>query len=122
MFKNVRAYVQALDTKYADNIDMEKIMSKVKEFQISFDATDVDSYVNETAQKLRERVLEDSGLDMKLSILKNLIKKRELLYLKSGIDAEIEIFATDSRNPNIPDGLALVWEKDGKEEYEVYYA
>lgn len=111
--------MKALDTKYADNKGMEKLMGKVKDFQISFEE---ESYVNETAQKLRERVLEDSGLDMKLSILKNLIKKRELLYLKSGIDAEIEIFATDSRNPNIPDGLALVWEKDGKEEYKVYYA
>lgn len=114
--------MQALDTKYADNKGVENIMGKVKESQISFDVIDADAYVNETAQKLRERVLEDSGLDMGLSILKNLIKKRELLYLKSGIDAEIEIFATDSRNPNTPDGLALVWKKDGKEEYKVYYA
>jgi hypothetical protein len=101
---------------------MEKIMSHIKEAKVLLKPIAGDLYISETANNLKQRVLAVSGLNISISILEKLVEKREDLYLNSEIDADIEIFATDSRNPEVPSGLALVWKKDGKEHYEVYYA
>lgn len=80
----------------------------------------MDNYVKETAANIHATLLAENNFDMNIHELEHLVKVREQLWHNENIDADIEVFADDHRNPETPSGVALVWVADGKHCHQVF--